>query len=193
MRAYGAAPAAPRPRAPLCLFRQTIIAVCRRQLSGDPEQEYSPTYRRGLITALSESNRSCIARNSTFTYKGRAVDVRQVGRDLGVRYVLEGSIRKAGTRLRITGQLIEAETGHHIWADRFHGELDDVFALQDQITAKVVAAIEPRLGSAEFDRSRLKPTESLTAYDLYRTRSRISMSSLNRAARRRIVLRALAD
>ena len=95
-----------------------------------------------------------IARNSSFTYKGRAVDVKQVGRELGVRYVLEGSVRKAGNRVRITGQLIDAATGAHLWADRFEGTLRDIFDLQDQVTASVVGAIAPRLEQAEIERAR---------------------------------------
>jgi tetratricopeptide (TPR) repeat protein len=106
-----------------------------------------------------------IARNSTFTYKGRAVDVKQVGRELGVRYVLEGSVRKAANRIRISGQLIDVVTGAHLWADRFDGELRDVFDLQDQVTASVVAAIDPKLLQAEIDRAKRKPTENLDAYD----------------------------
>src|SRR5262252_7295611 len=98
-----------------------------------------------------------IARNSSFTYKGKAVDVKQVGRELGVRYVLEGSVRKAGSRVRITGQLVDAMTGGHIWADRFDGALDHVFDLQDRVTASVVGAIEPRLQQAEIERAGRKP------------------------------------
>src|SRR6185436_22756 len=108
-----------------------------------------------------------IARNSSFTYKGRAVDVRQVARELGVRYVLEGSVRKASNRVRITGQLIDTATGAHIWADRFDGALDDVFELQDQVASSVVGAIEPRLRLSEIERASRKPTTSLDAYDLY--------------------------
>jgi adenylate cyclase len=108
-----------------------------------------------------------IARNSSFTYKGKAVDVKQVGRELGVRYVLEGSVRKAGTRVRITGQLIDTSTGVHLWADRFDGAIDDIFELQDQVTASVVGAIAPKLEQAEIERARTKPTENLNAYDLY--------------------------
>jgi tetratricopeptide (TPR) repeat protein len=108
-----------------------------------------------------------IARNSSFTYKGRAVDVKQVGRELGVRYVLEGSVRKAAHRLRITGQLIDAATGAHLWAERFEGTLDDIFELQDQVTESVVGAIAPQLERAEIDRAKRKPTESLDAYDYY--------------------------
>src|SRR5439155_19386814 len=108
-----------------------------------------------------------IARNSSFTYKGRAVDVKQVARELGVRYVLEGSVRKAGNRVRITGQLIDTATGAHIWADRFDGALDDIFELQDQVGSSVIGVIEPRLRLSEIERSARKPTERLDAYDLY--------------------------
>src|SRR5262249_25021400 len=108
-----------------------------------------------------------IARNSSFTYKGRAVDVKQVARELGVRYVLEGSVRKVQNRVRITGQLIDTATGAHIWADRFDGALDDIFELQDEVASHVVGAIEPKLRSAEIERAIRKPTESLDAYDLY--------------------------
>jgi tetratricopeptide (TPR) repeat protein len=108
-----------------------------------------------------------IARNSSFTYKGRAVDVKQVGRELGVHYVLEGSVRRAAIRLRITGQLIDAATGSHLWADRFDGEVTDIFELQDQVTERVVGAIAPAIEKAEIDRAKRKPTGSLDAYSLY--------------------------
>ena len=108
-----------------------------------------------------------IARNSSFTYKGRAVDVKQVGRELGVRYVLEGSVRKAANRMRITAQLIDASTGAHLSAERFDGTLDDIFDLQDQVTASVVGAIAPKLERAEIARAKRKPTDSLDAYDYY--------------------------
>jgi len=108
-----------------------------------------------------------IARNSSFTYKGRAVDVKQVGRELGVRYVLEGSVRKAGNRVRIAGQLIDASTGVHLWADRFEGGLEDIFDLQDQVTSSVVGAVAPKLEQAEIERAKRKPTESLDAYDYF--------------------------
>ena len=108
-----------------------------------------------------------IARNSSFTFKGRAVDVKEVGRALGVRYVLEGSVRKAGSRVRITGQLIDAETGAHIWAERYDRDLTDIFELQDAITREVVTAIEPNLRAVEVERARYKPTDNLDAYDLY--------------------------
>jgi tetratricopeptide (TPR) repeat protein len=108
-----------------------------------------------------------VARNSSFAYKGRNVDIREIARELGVRYVLEGSVRRGGNRLRITGQLIEAETGTHLWANRFDGDLADVFALQDKITESVVGAIEPSLRRAEIERSKRKPPQSMGAYDLY--------------------------
>ena len=108
-----------------------------------------------------------IARNSSFTYRGCAVDVKQIGRELGVRYVLEGSVRKSGTHVRVAGQLIDATTGAHLWADRFDGELADIFDLQDQVTASVVGAVGPRLERAEIERAKQKPTESLDAYDYY--------------------------
>src|SRR5262249_33496905 len=108
-----------------------------------------------------------IARNSSFTYKGKAVEVKQVARELGVRYVLEGSVRKAGSRVRITGQLIDTATGAHIWADRFDGALDDIFELQDEVASSVVGAIEPRLRHSEIERTIRKPTDSLDTYDLH--------------------------
>jgi adenylate cyclase len=138
-------------------------------MSGDPEQEYfSDGMVEDVITALSRfKSLFVIARNSSFTYKGKAVDVKQVGRELGVRYVLEGSVRKAGGKVRITGQLIKAASGAHLWADRFDGPQDDIFELQDKVTSSVVGAIAPRLERAEIDRSEKKPTESLDAVDLY--------------------------
>ncbi len=138
-------------------------------MSGDPEQEYfADGIAEEIITALSRIKwLFVIARNSSFTYKGQAVDVKRVGRELGVRYVLEGSVRKAGQRVRITGQLIDAIAGTHLWADRFDGGLDDIFDLQDQVTASVVGAIAPRLEQAEIERAKRKPTESLDAYDYF--------------------------
>ncbi len=137
-------------------------------MSGDPEQDYfADGMVEDIITALSRcSGIIVIARNSTFIYKGRAVDVREVGRELGVAYVLEGSVRRAGSRLRITGQLIDAVTGGHLWADRFDGEASEVFALQDDITERVVAAIEPTLELAESERRRAMPPDALDAYEL---------------------------
>ena len=137
-------------------------------LSGDMEQEYfADGMADEIITALSRcSSFFVISRNSSFTYKGKSVDVRQVGRELGVRYVLEGSIRRAGERVRFTGQLIETGSGAHIWADRFEGDMQDVFALQDRITESVTAAIEPKLQAAEIERMKQKPASNLDAYDL---------------------------
>src|SRR6185436_16597044 len=106
-----------------------------------------------------------IARNSSFAYKGRPMDVKQIGRELGVRYVLRGSVRKAGSKVRIAGQLIETSNGAHLWAERFDGGFEDVFDLQDQVTASVVGAISPKLEQAEIERARRKPTASLDAYD----------------------------
>jgi hypothetical protein len=121
-----------------------------------------------IITALSRfKSLFVIARNSSFTYKGKTVDVRLVGRELGVRYILEGSVRKAGGRLRITGQLVESATGSHLWADRFDGLLEDVFDLQDRITTRVVGAIAPKLERAEIERAKRKPAENLDAYDCF--------------------------
>src|SRR5207244_6768185 len=138
-------------------------------MSGDPEQEYFVDGMvEGIITALSRIRwLFVIARNSSFTYKGQAVDVKQVGRELGVRYVLEGSVRKGGNRVRITGQLIDAATGTHLWADRFDGSLEDVFDLQDKVASSVAGVIAPALQAAEMRRSAARPTADLTAYDLY--------------------------
>jgi len=149
--------------------RPSIAVLPFANMSGDREQEYfADGIVEDIITALSRFNALfVIARNSSFTYKGRNVDVKQVGRELGVRYVLEGSVRRAGERVRITGQLIDATSGAHLWADRFDGGLQDLFDLQDQVTASVVGAIAPRLEQAEIERSRRKPTESLDAYDYY--------------------------
>jgi adenylate cyclase len=155
---------------PLALPDRPSIAVLPfANMSGDPEQEYfADGVVEDILTALARFPRLfVIARNSSFIYKGRAVDVKQVARELGVRYVLEGSIRRAGSRVRITGQLIHADTGAHLWADRFDGELTDIFTLQDEITEQVVGAIEPRLVRAEVEMAARKRPSSLTAYDLY--------------------------
>ena len=138
-------------------------------MSCDPEQEYfADGMVEDIITGLSRSKSLfVIARQSTFTYKGKAVDIKQVGRELGVRYVLEGSVRKSGNRVRITGQLIDAATGAHLWADRFDSQLEDIFDLQDQVTSSVIGAISPQLQRAEIERAQRKPTESLQAYDYY--------------------------
>jgi TolB-like protein/class 3 adenylate cyclase/tetratricopeptide (TPR) repeat protein len=155
---------------PLALPDKPSIAVLPFQnMSGDPEQEY---FADGMVeeitTALSRFHwLFVIARTSTFAYKGRAVDVKQVSRELGVRYVLEGSVRKAGNRVRITGQLIDAATGAHLWADRFEGSLKNVFELQDQIASGVVGAIDPKLLEAEMARVKRKPPANLDAYDCF--------------------------
>ena len=155
---------------PLALPDKPSIAVLPfHNISGDAEQEYfADGVVEDIITALSRfKSLFVIARNSSFTYKGKAVDIKQVGRELGVRYVLEGSIRKAGDRVRITGQLIDAVTGAHLWAEKIDGALEDVFELQDEVTARVVGAIEPSITEAEINRARVNPTSSLDAYDLY--------------------------
>ena len=149
--------------------KPSIAALAFHNLSGDPEQDYfADGVVEDIITALSRIRwLFVIARNSSFTYKGRAVDVKQIGRELGVRYVLEGSVRKAANRVRITGQLIDATTGAHLWAERFEGNLDDIFELQDQIAMSVVGAIAPQLERAEIERAKRKPTGNLSAYDYY--------------------------
>jgi TolB-like protein len=168
--APGVMASAPETKKPLPLPDKPSIAVLPFQnMSADPEQEYfADGMVEDIITELSRSKSLfVVARNSSFTYKGKAVDIKQAGRELGVRYVLEGSVRKAGGKVRITGQLIDATTGAHLWADRFDGPLDDIFELQDKVTSSVVAAIAPRLELAEFDRSERKPAENLDAVDLY--------------------------
>jgi TolB-like protein/class 3 adenylate cyclase len=161
-----AALARPLPALP---DKPSIAVLPFQNMSGDAEQEY---FADGIVEDITTEIARLpwlfvIARNSAFTYKGRAVDVKAVGRELGVRYVLEGSVRKAGGRVRITGQLIEAATGTHLWADRFDGDLADIFDLQDRVTASVVGVIAPRLEQAEIERARRKPTGSLDAYDNY--------------------------
>jgi TolB-like protein/class 3 adenylate cyclase len=159
----GGAPALPLPDKP------SIAVLPFANMSGDPEQEYFVDGMvEEIITALSRIRwLFVIARNSSFSYKGQSPDVKQVGRELGVRYVLEGSVRKGGNRVRITAQLIEAETGAHLWADRFDGSLEDVFELQDKIAVSVAGIIEPALQAAEMRRSATRPTTDLSAYDLY--------------------------
>jgi adenylate cyclase len=168
-----APPALPQPDKP------SIAVLPFQNMSGDPEQEYfADGMVEEIITALSRIRwLFVIARNSSFTYKGQAVDVKQVGSELGVRYVLEGSVRKAGGRVRITGQLIDAATGAHLWADRFDGSLEDVFDLQDKVASSVAGVIEPALQAAETARSAGRPTTDLTAYDLYLRASAMVLSS----------------
>jgi TolB-like protein/class 3 adenylate cyclase/tetratricopeptide (TPR) repeat protein len=164
------APQVTQARPVLPLPDKPSIAVLPFQnMSGDPEQEYfADGMVEEIITALSRIRwLFVIARNSTFTYKGQSVDVKQVGRELGVRYVLEGSVRKAVGRVRITAQLIDATNGTHLWADRFDGSLEDVFELQDTVASSVAGVIEPTLQAAEIRRSSERPTSDLTAYDIY--------------------------
>src|ERR1700719_281117 len=157
------------PALPPLPEKPSIAVLPFQNLSGDPEQEYFVDGMvQEIITTLSHIRwLFVIARNSSFTYKGQAIDVKQVGRELGVRYVLEGSVRKAGRQVRITGQLIDAITGTHLWADRFDGSLEDVFELQDKIAVSDAGVIEPALQAAEMRRSAERPTSDLTAYDLY--------------------------
>ena len=149
--------------------KPSIAVLPFQNISGDPEQEYfADGMVEEIITALSRIRwLFVIARNSSFTYKGRAIDVKQVGRELGVRYVLEGSVRRAGGRVRITAQLIDAASGAHLWADRFAGSLEDVFELQDRVAVNVAGVIEPTLQAAEIRRAANRPTSDPTAYDLY--------------------------
>ncbi|TXL71377.1 CadC-family transcriptional regulator [Vineibacter terrae] len=149
--------------------KPSIAVLAFQNLSGDPEQEYfADGVVEDIVTALSRHRwLFVIARNSSFVYKGRAVDLKEVGRELGVRYVLEGSVRKAANRVRITGQLVSAATGTNLWTDRFESALDDIFELQDQLAQSVVAAIAPRVERAEIQRALRKPTDNLGAYDYY--------------------------
>ena len=158
-----------QPRALPLPDKPSLAVLPFQNMSGDPEQEYfADGVVEDIITALSRfKSLFVIARNSSFTYRGKAVDVKQVGRELGVRYVLEGSVRKSGKRVRIVGQLIDARTGGHLWADRFDGELEDLFELQDQVATNVISALVPKLEQVEIERVKHKPTESLDAYDSY--------------------------
>ena len=172
------------PKPALTLPDKPSIAILPfTNLSSDPEQEYfADGMAEDIITGLSRSRSLfVIARNSSFTYKGKAVDIKQVGRELGVRYVLEGSVRKSGNRVRITGQLVDAATGTHIWADRYDSTLEDIFDLQDRVTMSVIGAIAPQLARAEIARAQRKPTESLQAYD-YHLRALASIGRFTREA-----------
>jgi adenylate cyclase len=149
--------------------KPSLVVLPFQNMTGGAEQEY---FVDGMVEEITTAIARLpwlfvIARNSAFTYKGRPADVKQVAQELGVRYVLEGSVRKAGNRVRITGQLIDTATGAHIWADRFDGALDDIFDLQDQVASSVAGAIEPKLRQSEIERANHKPTANLTAYDLY--------------------------
>jgi adenylate cyclase len=177
--APGARGGAAEPPALALPDKPSIAVLPFANMSGDPEQEYfADGMVEEIITALSRIRwLFVIARNSSFTYKGQATDVKQVGRDLGVRYVLEGSVRKAGGRVRITAQLIDALSGAHLWADRFDGSIDDVFDLQDKVASSVAGVIEPTLQAAETARSANRPTNDLSAYDLYLRAVGMALSS----------------
>jgi TolB-like protein/class 3 adenylate cyclase len=181
-------PALPLPDKP------SIAVLPFANMSGDPEQEYfADGMVEEIITALSRIRwLFVIARNSSFTYKGQSVDVKRVGRDLGVRYVLEGSVRKGAGRVRITVQLIDATNGTHLWADRFDGSLEDVFNLQDQVASSVAGVIEPALQAAETARSAGRPTNDLTAYDLYLRASAMFWSSAQVPEALRLLEQAIA-
>jgi adenylate cyclase len=157
------------PAQPAMLDKPSIAVLAFNNMSGDPEQEYfSDGISEDIITDLSKlSELHVIARNSTFTYKGKPVDVKQVGRDLGVRYVLEGSVRKAGNRVRVTGQLIDAESGAHIWADRFDRDLTDIFAVQDELTREIIAALKIKLSDAEKVLMAGSGTKNVEAHDFF--------------------------
>jgi TolB-like protein len=179
----------PAPMMALALPDKPSIAVLPfENLSGDPEQGYfADGMVEEIITALSRIRwLFVIARNSSFTYKGRTVDIKQVGRELGVLYVLEGSVRKAGNRVRITAQLLDATTAAHLWADNFDGTLEDIFQLQDNVASSVAGVIEPTLQAAEHRRSIQRPTDDLTAYDLY-----LQARFVRKPADRERVVRAL--
>jgi TolB-like protein/Tfp pilus assembly protein PilF len=183
--ASGASSVGPRTEHPPLPDKPSIAVLPFENLSGDREQEYfADGMVEEIITALSRfRGLFVIARNSSFAYKGRAIDVKQVGRELGVRYLLEGSVRNAGNRVRISGQLIDAATGAHLWAERFDGPLDDIFDLQDQVTASVTGAVFPRLEEAEIERAKRKPTVSLDAYDYYlRGEHRLCANQMTREA-----------
>ena len=169
IRVDGVAQVAVASSAPALPEKPSIAVLPFQNMSGDAEQDYfADGMVEDIITALSRfKSLFVIARNSSFAYKGKAIDVRNVGRELGVRYVLEGSVRKAGNRVRITAQLIEAASNRHLWADKFDGGLEDVFDLQDKVTSAVVGLIAPRLEMAEIERARQKPTEKLDSYDHY--------------------------
>jgi adenylate cyclase len=174
---------------PLSLPDKPSIAVLPfANMSGDPEQEYfADGMVEEIITALSRIRwLFVIARNSSFTYRGRAVDVKVAGRELGVLFVLEGSVRKAGNRVRITAQLFDATTGAHLWADRFDSTLEDIFELQNNVASSVAGTIEPTLQAAEHRRSIQRPTHDLTAYDLY-----LQARLARRPADRKGVMRAV--
>ena len=173
----GQSPVAAIPSSGAILERPALAVLPLTNMSGDPEQEYfADGLTEDLITALAAwRSFPVIARNSTFAYKGTSQDVRQVASELGARYILEGSVRKSGNRVRITAQLIDASSGHHVWAEKFDRDLDDVFAVQDEITLRIAATVEPAVGKIERKRSVVKPAKSLVAWDYYQR----GMSELN--------------
>src|SRR5215471_6123213 len=182
--ARGDAPTRASPEFPPLPDTPSIAVLPFGNMSGDPEQEYfADGMVEEIITALSRIRwLFVIARNSSFTYKGRAVDVKQVGRELGVLYVLEGSVRKVGNRIRITAQLLDATTAAHLWADRFDGLLEDVFELQDRVALSVAGVIEPTLQAAEMRRSSRRPVNNLGAYDLHLRAYAMMLSPARRVA-----------
>ena len=159
----------PAPEALAVPLKPSVAVMPFANMSGDPEQEYfADGLVEDLITNLSKMpGFFVIARNSTFAYKGKSVDIRTVAKELGVRYVLEGSVRRAASRVRITGQLIDGSTGNHVWAEKFEGSFEDIFDLQDRLTESIVGALEPTLRRAEIERARSKRPETLDAYDFY--------------------------
>ncbi len=173
----GQSPVAAIPSSGAILERPALAVLPLTNMSGDPEQDYfADGLTEDLITALAAwRSFPVIARNSTFAYKGTSQDVRQVASELGARYILEGSVRKGGNRVRITAQLIDARSGHHVWAEKFDRDLDDVFAVQDEITLRIAATVEPAVGKIERKRSVVKPAKSLDAWDYYQR----GMSELN--------------
>jgi adenylate cyclase len=181
IRGAHAPPADEKLSVPGFAGRPALAVLAFDNLSGDPEQDYfADGISEDLITLLScQHLLPVIARNSSFVYKGRAVDVKQVGKELGVRYVVEGSVRRAGDRVRVTAQLIDATTGHHMWAERYDRNLSDIFAVQDEITETIAGAIRPAVGSAERRRALAKPVQNLDAWDLYQ-RALFHMASQTR-------------
>ena len=173
-------PAEARTALPRAADRPAVAVLAFENMSGDPAQDYfGDGISEDILTALSKQRWfMVIARNSSFTYKGRAVHIRQIADELGVRYVVEGSVRKAGNRLRITAQLNDATTGSHLWAERYDRELVDVFAVQDEITNAIAAAIEPQIHAAESFRAHSKPPASLDAWDLHPVRDEQIMELL---------------
>jgi adenylate cyclase len=189
------APAA-KPAAPSIYAKPAIAVLSFANLSGDPEQAYfGDGLAEDIITGLAAwRSFPVIARNSSFAYKGRSPDLRTVAQELGARYVLEGSVRKAGNRVRVTAQLIDGSTGSHLWAERFDRDFDDLFAVQDEITTRIVASIEPELSSAEIRQIAKRPPGSLTAWDLYvRGLAAMPQYGRNRAATKALFERALAE